>query len=143
MVSMIIMMLALTVQLKSQTAVDSTAIIRASLNYLEGFYEGDTTKLYACLKPELFKIGYYKNNKTQQYGFDGQMTFAQAVAFAKRVKEKAEYPSQQAPKKVIILDIMNHIACVKVNAWWGSDYLLLSKHKNGYWIDQILWEGPR
>ena len=43
------------------------------------------------------------------------------------------------PKKY---DIMNSIAAAKVTAWWGVDYILLSKQKEQWMIEQVLWEGP-
>ena len=47
---------------KFSTAQDAKEKIeRACLNYLEGFYEGDTVKIKAALKPSLYKIGYWKN----------------------------------------------------------------------------------
>lgn len=40
---------------------------RACLNYLEGFYEGDTLKIISTLKPSLYKFGYWKNKDTKEY----------------------------------------------------------------------------
>lgn len=115
---------------------------RACLDYIEGFYEGDTAKLVQCLKPSLYKFGYWKNKTTNQYDPDGQMTYRQAIDFAKRVMEKKNFAKAGAPKKVEVLDIMNSIAAAKVTAWWGTDYILLS-NQNGKWmIEQVLWEGP-
>ena len=45
---------------KFSSAQDKQQIEKACLNYLEGFYEGDTTKLIAALKPSLYKFGYWK-----------------------------------------------------------------------------------
>ena len=115
---------------------------RACLDYLEGFYEGDTTKLIRSLKPSLYKFGYWKNDKSGQYDPDGQMTYRQAIDYAKGVKAKKNFPKTGAPKEVEILSMMEQIACAKVTAWWGYDYLLLSK-QNGKWqIEQVLWQGP-
>ena len=115
---------------------------RACLDYLEGFYEGDTAKLIRSLKPTLYKFGYWKNKTTNNYDPDEQMTFRQAVDYAKKVMEKKSFAKTDAPKKVEVLDIMNTIAAAKVTAWWGVDYILLAK-QNGQWmIEQVLWEGP-
>jgi hypothetical protein len=117
-------------------------IQRACLNYIEGFYEGDTTKLIRSLKPSLYKFGYWKDDKSGQYGPDGQMTWRQALDYARRVSEKKNYPKSDAPKKVEVLDIMNTIAAAKITAWWGVDYILLAKQDGVWKIDQVLWEGP-
>ena len=115
---------------------------KACLDYLEGFYEGDTMKLIRCLKPSLYKFGYWKNKTTGSYEPDGQMTWRQAIDYAKRVMEKKSFAKADAPKKVEILDIMNSIAAAKVTAWWGVDYILLSKQDEQWMIDEVLWEGP-
>ena len=65
----------------------SLLVHRAALDYLEGFYEGDTLKLQRSLSPELHKYGYYKG-KTGQYE-GSQMSFADAIAFAKSVSPTA------------------------------------------------------
>ena len=115
---------------------------RACLDYIEGFYEGDTSKLIRCLNPSLYKFGYWQDKKTGKYAPDGNMTWRQAVDYAKRVYEKKNFAKADAPKKVEVLDIMNSIAAAKVTAWWGIDYILLAKQNDTWMIDQVLWEGP-
>ena len=121
---------------------DKENIERACLNYLEGFYEGDTTKLIAALKPTLYKIGYWKNKNTGVYDFDEQMTYRQALDYAKNVSAKKNFAKANAPKKVEVLDIMKTTAAAKVTAWWGIDYILLSKQNGKWMIEEVLWEGP-
>src|SRR6185436_12173590 len=102
-------------------------IERACLDYIEGFYEGDTSKLIQSLKPSLYKFGYWKNKTSGIYEADEHMTFREAIAYAKNVYEKKKFTKAGSPKKVEVLDIMNTIAAAKVTAWWGVDYVLLSK----------------
>ena len=117
-------------------------IERACLDYIEGFYEGDTTKLIRSLKPALYKFGYWQDKKTGKYGPDGHMTWREALDYAKRVSEKMNFAKPGSPKKVEVLDIMNTIAAAKVTAWWGVDYILLAKQNDVWMIEQVLWEGP-
>jgi hypothetical protein len=129
--------------LKSAAAQDPRAAVeRACLDYIEGFYEGDTTKLIRCLKPNLYKFGYWKNKTSGRYDPDGQMTYRQALDYAKRVMEKKNFAKADAPKKVQVLDVGNSIAAAKVTAWWGIDYILLNKQDDKWMIDQVIWEGP-
>lgn len=121
---------------------DKQKVERACLNYIEGFYEGDTTKLIECLKPTLYKIGFWKDEKSEDYKFSGQMTYRKALDYAKRVFEKKDFPKADAPKKVEVMEVMNAIAVAKVSAWWGSDYMLLSKQNDKWMIEEVLWEGP-
>ena len=127
---------------KTSSAQDKAGIEKACLNYLEGFYEGDTAKLVEALKPSLYKYGYWKNKNTGNYDPDGQMTYQQAINYAKNVMAKKNFAKADAPKKVEVLDVMNTIAAAKVTAWWGVDYILLAKQNGKWMIDQVLWEGP-
>ncbi len=117
-------------------------IERACLDYIEGFYEGDTTKLTRSVKPALYKFGYWKNKTTGNYDADEHMTFQQALDYAKNVFAKKRFAKEGSPKKVEVLDIMNTVAAAKVTAWWGVDYILLSKQADKWMIEQVLWEGP-
>jgi hypothetical protein len=129
-----------------QTAVNAQSnheqIERACRDYIEGFYEGDTTKLIRSLKPALYKFGYWRDNKTGKYAEHGQMTFRQAVNYAKNIQTRKNFAKADAPRKVEILDAMDQIAAAKVTAWWGVDYMLLSKRDDKWIIEQVLWEGP-
>ncbi len=77
---------------------DKQKVERACLDYIEGFYEGDTAKLIKCLKPTLYKIGFWKNKTSGNYDPDGQMTYRQALDFAKNALEKKNF-ANQVPKK--------------------------------------------
>ena len=117
-------------------------VSKACLNYIEGFYEGDTIKLIKCLMPSLYKFGYWKDKTSGKYTSDGNMTYRQALDYANSVLNKKHFAKFDAPKKVEVLDVQNTIASAKVTAWWGVDYILLSKQNDIWMIEQILWEGP-
>ena len=138
----IICLLSFCIVTNFLTAQDKENVEKACMNYIEGFYEGDTTKLIAALKPTLYKIGFWKNKTTGIYDFDGQMTYRQALDYAKNVLAKKNFPKPDAPKKVEVLDIMKTTAAAKVTAWWGVDYILLSKQNGKWMIEEVLWEGP-
>lgn len=121
---------------------DEAAITQTCMNYIEGFYEGDTAKLMSCLQPSLYKIGYVKRRGAEKHTFNSQLTYEQAIALARNVQEKKQFAPADAPKKVEILDIMEHIAAAKVTGRWGIDYVLLSRKGDGWIIEEVLWEGP-
>jgi len=125
----------------AQSDTNKTAIKKACLNYIEGFYEGDTNKLKACLQPTLNKFGFWKNDDSNTFRQVPHMSYDQALNYAKNVLEKKEFPKADAPKKVEILGVGNTIASAKVTAWWGIDYMLLSKRGDKWMIEQVLWEG--
>lgn len=123
----------------AQSTADKEQVTKACMNYIEGFYEGDTLKLTKALKPSLYKYGYSKRDGK----FRGsQMTFDAAKNYAKSVLKNKRFAKADAPKEVKILDINHNIAAAKVTAWWGYDYILLSKVDGNWMIEQVLWEGP-
>jgi len=62
--------------------------------------------------------------------------------YATKVFAKKSFPKADAPRKVEVLNIGNSIAAAKVTAWWGIDYILLSKQNDVWMIEEVLWEGP-
>jgi hypothetical protein len=126
---------------QAQTPNEEELVKRACLNYIEGFYEGDTDKLVNALKPSLYKLGFWKN-KEGEYESEGLMSYQKAIDYAKRVREKKKPLDPNWPKEVQVLDVSNHTAAAKITAWWGVDYLLLSKDDGNWMIEEVLWEGP-
>jgi hypothetical protein len=58
---------------QAQAPADRAAVERASLDYLEGFYEGDTAKLIRSVRPDVYKIGFWRHRDSTQYGTPRQM----------------------------------------------------------------------
>lgn len=126
----------------SQADNDQVEIKLACQNYLEGFYEGDTVKLKQALKPTLFKKGFWMSKKTGTYKNAGNMSYAEAIDFAADVKANEKFAKKDAPKGIEILDALDHIAAAKVTAYWGIDYILLSKDEGTWKIEEVIWQGP-
>lgn len=127
----------------AQSDVTKQKVIEACTNYLDGFYKGDTLKIIQSLSPTMHKFGFWKNKETGLYENDGFMTFEAALDYSRQVLNSNRFIPESAPKKVEVLDIGQSIASAKVTAWWGIDYLLLSRQSNDNWlIEQVLWEGP-
>ena len=140
---LVLTILAVSLFCRSASAqAEKEKVTQACLNYIEGFYEGDTGKLIESLKPSLYKFGYWKDKNTGKYGPDGHMTYRQALDYATKVAEKKSFAKPGAPKEVEVLDVLNCIASAKVKAWWGYDYILLAKQDDKWMIEQVLWEGP-
>ena len=136
------LMMLLVINITNAQTTDKQGVEKACMNYIEGFYEGNQDKLKASVQPTLNKFGFWKNKDTGEYRQQDYMTFEKALAFAKNVKEKKQYPKADAPKKVEVMDISNNIAAAKVTAYWGVDYMLLSKRGDKWMIEQVIWEGP-
>ena len=125
----------------SPTAQPGAAGVRAAvLDYVEGFYEGDSTRLLRSLWPNVLKYGYSRNAQTGAYR-GSQMAFPSGfMGFARGVREGRDLPPANAPKEIVVFDVQDQTASAKLTAWWGTDYLLLAR-ENGRWvITHVLWQ---
>jgi len=125
-----------------QKSSDKTQIETTLNNYIDGFYQGDTTKLKAAIKPRLYKFGYWKNKDTGNYEYLRQLTYENALKMAQKTKESGNIRTETKMRSVKVLEISNHIAAAKVTGFWGLDYVLLSKDDGKWMIEQVIWEGP-
>jgi hypothetical protein len=126
----------------SQARDDRAAVERAVLDYVEGFYEGDTAKLVRSVHPDVAKYGFYVPRDSTRYVGEA-MPFAEFLAYARRVRERNRPPPADAPKRVDVFDVLDQTASAKLTAWWGTDYLLLAKHEGRWLIRHVLWQTPR
>jgi hypothetical protein len=125
--------------LRAQAASEEAAVRRAALDYLEGFYEGDSAKLVRSVWTEVRKWGYWKND-TAYAG--SAMPYERFLVFAGNVKAGRTRTPENAPKEVVIYEVQDQTASVKVTAYWGTDYILLAKEKGKWMITHVLWQGP-
>jgi hypothetical protein len=132
----------LAAPLGAQSAADSAGVRQASVDYLDGFYAGDSTKHVRSIRPEVYKFGFGRARDAATYGPGQQMTWPQFHAFSGRVKASGKAPDPKWPKKVELLDVLDQTAATKVTAWWGTDYLLLGKFDGKWMITHVLWQSP-
>lgn len=126
----------------AQTSADSAAVLRAGLDYIEGFYEGDAAKLKRSVRTNVVKYGFWRAQNTTTFAAD-TMSYAQFMSYAESVKARGGTKGPNAAiRKVEILDLMSHIASVKVTAWWGVDYLQLGKYDGQWMIAHVIWQSP-
>jgi hypothetical protein len=118
---------------------DAEAVTRAALDYLEGFYEGDADKIRRGVHTDVVKYGFYRSDSTEQYG-GSAMSFDDMIAFTNRMRESGRTAPEGASKEVILLDILDQTAAVKVVAWWGVDYLQLAKYDGEWKILHVIWQ---
>jgi hypothetical protein len=111
------------------------------LDYVEGFYEGDSTKLVRSIRPEFYKYGFYRTSDTARYTGE-RMTWEAANGYANRVKQNRRQQPATAVKRVELLDVQDQTAAAKLTAWWGTDYVLLGKYDGRWMISHVLWQSP-
>ena len=123
------------------TAADREAVRRAVLDYVEGFYEGDSTKLARSVRPEVYKYGFYKARDSTSYA-GMQMTWQGFFNYARGVKQNNRQAPPTAPKRIELFDVQDQTASAKLTASWGTDYLLLGKYNGKWMISHVMWQGP-
>ena len=119
---------------------DTAGVRAAALDYLEGFYLGDSTRFIRSIRPEVFKYGFSRDASGAYRGM--QMRWPEFHQFAGRVKAGAVKTPANAPKQIEVLDIADQTAAVKVTAWWGIDYLLMAKTDGRWMIHHVMWQSP-
>jgi hypothetical protein len=126
---------------RAQSAADSAGVRAAVLDYVEGFYQGDSTRLVRSVRPEVVKYGFYVPRNDSLYRGE-PMSFAQMQSFANNVKRSGNLAPPTAPKEIEILDVADQTAAAKLTAWWGIDYLQLARYAGRWMIVHVLWQSP-
>ncbi len=137
---MIAFAMALPVAGRAQSSSEKEAVKQAVLDYVEGIYEVDHKRIERSVHPELAKRGFYvKKGETAYNGTP--MTFTQLVELAKTYNKGGRVP-KDAPKEVVIYDVLDQTASAKLTAVWGIDYMHLAKYDGKWMIVNILWQTP-
>jgi hypothetical protein len=123
----------------SVTRADRDAVRRAVLDYVEGFYEGDSVKLARSVRPEIYKYGFWRPRDSTHFVGE-QMAFPEFFAYARRVRQNNRPAPATAPKTIELFDVQNQTASAKLTAFWGTDYLLLGRYDGQWMISSVLWQ---
>jgi hypothetical protein len=122
---------------KAQKDTDKTSIEKAIMNYVNAFYEADTTKAYESIARDLAKRGYYTTKEGSVA--EAKMSFEQLVRLAQRWKA-TQTITPETPRKITVFDVLDKIASAKVEAKWGIDYFHLAKINGNWTIINVLWQ---
>lgn len=118
---------------------DAAAIEATALDYILGFYEGDTERLARALSPELKKLGFGRRAAEGPYQGPFYMTKDSALEFAPGYAAEEQLPAD-THRKVTILDRLDKIASVRIEAVWGIDYMQMAKTEAGWKIYNVIWQ---
>lgn len=117
-------------ELRAQTNADSAAVVATALDYIEGWYEGDSTRMARALHPDLVKR-IVRQGSLQQMG-KGDLV--------RMTANKGPGADVDLADRISDPDIFGNAATVRVDADQWVDFLQLSK-VDGHWvIVNVLWE---
>jgi hypothetical protein len=135
--------IAIAAAIPSAALAQDTAGVRAAvLDYVEGFYTGDSTRLVRSVRPEVYKYGFSRHRDSTTYR-GSQMTWEGFHRYANGVKARGGRGAPpNAPKQIDIYEVNDQTASAKLTAWWGIDYLLLARFDGRWMITHVLWQSP-
>ena len=119
-------------------ASEEAAVRAAVLDYVEGVYEVAPDRIRRSVHPELAKRGYARRNAGDPYR-EIPMTFDQLVELAAGYNKDGRI-GDDAPKEVIVYEVLDQTASVKLIADWGIDYMHLAKFDGQWKIINVLWQ---
>ena len=123
--------------LSAQSAADSAAIKATALDYIQGWYAGDATRMERALHPELAKrIVQTDTLGRQRLEQQSAMTLVQGT----RSGYGKDTPQADRHDDVRILDIYRNAASVRIDASYWIDYLQVAKWRGRWVIVNVLWE---
>jgi len=116
---------------------DKAAIKQTALDYIEGWYEGNAGRMERSLHPELAKRIVRRDAQGNH-----RLDHMGAMALVQKTKRGfgKNTPKEKQIKDVLILDVFENAASVKVVMSDWIDYMHIAKF-NGRWvIVNVLWE---
>ena len=124
--------------LGEQPANEEAAVRAAVLDYVEGVYEVAPERIKRSVHPELAKLGFGRRKVEDPYR-EIPMTFDGLVELAGGYNADGHIP-KDAPKEVVVFEVLNQTASVKLTAEWGIDYMHLAKFEGRWKIVNVLWQ---
>lgn len=118
---------------------DREAVRQAVLDYVEGIYNVQPERIERSVSPNLAKLGFYRPPTETTYRPGNKMAFEQLVNIAKNFNKDGKLP-KDAPKDIVIYDVLDQTATVKLTADWGTDYMHLAKIDGKWMIVNVLWQ---
>ncbi len=115
---------------------DQEAVKQAVLDYVEGVYEANPAKIERSVHPDLAKRGFFVN---EQETTESTMSFTEFIEHTKTYNKDGQFPLD-SPKEIIIYEVLDRTASVKLIAAWGIDYMHLAKYDDKWKIIHVLWQ---
>jgi hypothetical protein len=118
---------------------DLAAITAIARDYIEGWLDGDETRMRRCLHPELVKRTVRPDPETGALRL-GRPADAEMMAEWTRNREGQTVVAHERAFEITIQDAFRHIASVQVLSYPFMDYLHVAKIGDRWLIVNVLWE---
>ena len=124
----------------AQTAADKEAVRQAALDYVEGIYTVDTSRIERSVSKNLTKRGFWREPADTAYRPESVMTFEQLMKLTAAWNKDGKRDT--SIKEIVVLDVLDQTASAKIVAMWGIDYMHLAKYDGRWMIVNVLWQSP-
>ena len=122
----------------AQSPSDREAVRQAALDYVEGIYTVDTSRIERSVSKNLTKRGFWREPNDAAYRPESVMTFDQLMKLTAAWNKDGKRDT--SIKDVTVLDVLDQTASAKVVAMWGIDYMHLAKYDARWQIINIVWQ---
>ncbi len=119
--------------LAETTSADQAQIVRTALDYFEGWFDGDVTRMRRALHPELAKRALENDGRT----LNETTTEWMLDATAKHLGKARDVPDRRI--EVEVIDVYGDIASAVVRSAVYREYLHLVRTRDGWRIVNALW----
>ncbi|WP_017730859.1 nuclear transport factor 2 family protein [Nafulsella turpanensis] len=129
--------------LQTSPGTEHDLVKEAILDYVEGVYTMDTSRIYRSVHPSLVKRGSWFDRQKGEYVPLQEMTFQQLVNLTKHWNKDGKRANGESMRKIEVYDVQDKTATAKLTAVWGTDYFHLAKQDGKWYIMNVLWQSPK
>lgn len=136
-----LLLVSVTASTRAQNQTDRDGVHQAVLDYVEGVYNVDPSRIERSVHPKLAKTGFYRGQKDETYRPASNMTFEQLKDVARNWNKDGKL-RKDAPKEITVFEVLDQTATAKLVAEWGIDYFHLAKFDGKWMIINVIWQSP-
>jgi hypothetical protein len=130
-----LLLIGLTPTMRAQSAADSAAIRATALDYIDGWYTNNPTRMERALHPHLAKRMVWADSAGRSHLVD--MT---ALELIQGTKVHPPVPAPERRHDVTILSTFGNVAMVRIEATEWVDFLQEIKWNGSWKIINVVWE---
>ncbi len=122
-----------------QTKQDSLAIKQAALDYIESQHKPNPSQMERALHPRMVKRTFWKDKATGK-DYVRETTTESMVLLAESYNRNGDKFPSSPKKEVLLLDVSERTASVKLIADEWIDYMHIVKINDSWKIINVLWQ---
>ncbi|HJV19772.1 MAG TPA: nuclear transport factor 2 family protein [Sediminibacterium sp.] len=125
--------------IEGQTKQDSLAIKQAALDYIESQHHPNPIQMERALHPRMVKRTFWKDKATGK-DYVRETTTESMILLAESYNKNGDRFPASPKKEVILLDVSERTASVKLIADEWIDYMHIVRINGAWKIINVLWE---